>query len=59
MRPEPVLRGNHLLYHVDSICMKELRAPVPDIEQPEKRRACHGYEQEAAMMLGQGEASDS
>ncbi len=42
-----------MLYLVDSIRMKELCASVPDIEQPEKRRACHGYEQEAAMMLGQ------
>ena len=59
MRPESVLRGNNLLYLVDSIRVKELRAPVPDIEKPEKNRACHRYEQETAMMLGQGETSDS
>lgn len=33
--------------------MKELRAPVPDIEQPEEYRADHSYEEEAAMMPGQ------
>jgi hypothetical protein len=39
--------------------MKELRAPVPDIEKPEEHRAYHGYRQEAAMMLGQGETDES
>ena len=38
--------------------MKELRAPVPDIGQPEEHRADHCYEEEAAMMLGQGETGD-
>ena len=58
MRPESVVRGNHLLYLVDSGRVKELRAPIPDIEQSEERRAYHGDEQEAAMMLGQGETGD-
>ena len=38
--------------------MKELRAPVPDIEQPEEDCADHSNEEEAAMMLGQGETGD-
>jgi hypothetical protein len=38
--------------------MKELRAPVPDVEQPEEYRACHGHGQEVAVMLGQGETDD-
>ena len=59
LRPEPVIRGDHLLNLVDSVRMKELRAPVPDIEQSEEYRAYHGYEQEAPVMLGQGEADDS
>jgi hypothetical protein len=38
--------------------VKELRAPVPDIEQPKEHCAYHGHGQEAAMMLGQRETDD-
>jgi hypothetical protein len=39
--------------------MKELRTPVMDIEQPEQYDACHSHEQQAAMMLRQGESGKS
>lgn len=59
MRPESVVRDNHLLDLVGSGRVKELRTPVPDIEQSQERRADHGDEQEAAMMLGQRETGES
>jgi hypothetical protein len=39
--------------------MKELRASVMNIEQPEEHDAYHGHKQQAAMMLGQGEPGKS
>lgn len=53
-----LLREKILLDLAGSARMKELRAPVSDIEQPEEHRAHHGHEQEVAMMLGQGETDD-
>lgn len=58
MRPEPELRDKLFLDLVGPTRMKELRAPVPDIEQPEEDRGDHSYKEEAAMMLGQGETDD-
>ena len=43
VRAESVTRSNHLFDFIGSACMKELRAPVPDIEWPEERRAHHGH----------------
>jgi hypothetical protein len=38
--------------------MKELRSPVSNIEQSEERRGYHSHEEEAAMMLRQGDTGD-
>ena len=46
---ESVLGGNHLLDLADSARMRELRAPIPNIEQSKERRAYHGYEQKAHL----------
>jgi hypothetical protein len=58
MRAESVTWGNRLLDLIDSVRMKELRTPVPDIEQPEKYCAYHGHGQKVTMMLGQRETDD-
>jgi hypothetical protein len=48
-----------LLDIVGSVRVKDLSAPESGIEQPEEYRAYHRYEQEAVMMLGQGETHES
>jgi hypothetical protein len=58
MGPESVVRGNRLLNLVGSGRVKELRAPIPYIKQSKERRGDHGDEQQAAMMLGQGETGE-
>jgi hypothetical protein len=58
-RVKSVLLWKEILLNLaGSARMKELRAPVPDIEQPEEHRAHHGHEQKVAMMLRQGETDD-
>ena len=54
---ESVTGGKHILDLVGSSAMKELCAPVMDIEQTEEYDAYHGHEQQAAMVLRQGEST--